>query len=71
MSICNENGDIKFSAHDMFLQQEPTSDTLIIDRLESTIIMLKCLGASLNSIAKSSMVTYTRVSRTVDVIIIT
>jgi hypothetical protein len=33
--------------------------------------MLKCLGTSLNSIADSSMVTVTRGSRTVDIIIIT
>jgi hypothetical protein len=70
MRTWNENVGIKFSVPDIILE-EFTSDRLIIDRLENTIIMLKCLGASLNGIAKSSMVTDTRGSWTVDLIIIT
>jgi hypothetical protein len=37
--IYNENVYIKFSTHDIILE-EPSSDRLIIDRLESTIIIL-------------------------------
>ena len=42
-SECNENVDIKFSAHDSFLEQ-PSSGTLNVERLESQII-LKVLGS--------------------------
>jgi len=49
---CNKNVDIKFSAHDAFLEL-PSSGTLKVGRLENLII-LKVLGASkpkgLNSI---------------------
>jgi hypothetical protein len=40
---CNKNVDIKFSAHDMFLEQ-PSSGTLEIEKLESQII--KGLGTN-------------------------
>ena len=35
--MLNKNVDIKFSAHDMFLEQ-PSSNTLKVERLENKII---------------------------------
>jgi hypothetical protein len=54
--IWNKNVDIKFSAHNVFLEQ-PSSSTLKVERLENQII-LYVLGASkpkgLNSIANNA-----------------
>jgi hypothetical protein len=41
--MLNKNVDIKCSAHDVFLEQ-PSSDTLMVERLENKIIS-KVLGA--------------------------
>jgi hypothetical protein len=36
--LCTNNVDIKFSAHDTFLLEKPSSGTLKIERFESGII---------------------------------
>lgn len=43
---CNKSLDIKFIAHDAFLER-PSSDTLKIERLERQMLQ-KCLGANKN-----------------------